>query len=114
MGHDSTVDAPKSNRGWLMMLAVLAAIAVLADGVGLIIKAAVLTTRQTSRNLGSITITSLSQITNLSTYDMHDDESETQDYFCAMIVFLLLLSAALMGVLLLFDGSALNTHAAIR
>jgi hypothetical protein len=45
---------------------------------------------------------------------MHDDESEAQRRFVVMIVILFVLSAALMGVLLLFDGSALNTHAAIR
>jgi hypothetical protein len=45
---------------------------------------------------------------------MHDDESETQDYFCAMIMFLLILSAALMAVMLLFEGSAFHTHFAIR
>jgi hypothetical protein len=45
---------------------------------------------------------------------MRNDESETQGHFVVMIVILFLLSAALVGVLLLFDGSALNTHAAIR
>jgi hypothetical protein len=49
------------------------------------------------------------------TSQYRDEESEMQQgHFVVMIVILFLLSAALMGVLSLFDGSALNTHAAVR
>jgi hypothetical protein len=46
--------------------------------------------------------------------DTRDDKSETQGHFCVMIVILFPLSAALTVVMLLFDGSAHSTHAAIR